>query len=193
MLPTSRFGIFIATICAASSASAAIVAPNGVVLISRGNGFERATSTVQLATGDMVMVSEGSAIAICGNGTSAEMGPGSVYTIGSTACSDVPAGQQPGNATSEPVTGAADGPSTVGGQGGEGSSSSGTSGGSGGSPSTGNGSGNPGSGGVGTVDPGVSSGGTNGISTTGMLVGIGALGLGLGVAAYAQSQKSSSP
>lgn len=190
MLRSNRFGIFLATICAASSASAAIVAPNGVVLINRGNGFERATSTVQLATGDMVMVSEGSAIAVCGNGTSADMSPGSVYTIGSTACSDAPAGQQPENVTPEAVTEAANGPSNVGGQGAEGSGSSGTSGGSGGSPSTGNGGGNPGSGGV---DAGSLAGGTNGISTTGMLVGVGALGLGLGVAAYAQSQKSSSP
>lgn len=182
----------IAAITAASSANAAIVAPNGVVLVNRGNGFERVNGTVQLGNGDRVLVNEGSATAICQNGTPTDMSPGSVYTIGSTVCGTA-VEQQAANGTQDSVN-AADaannGQDPVGGQGGnQGSSGSGSSGASGGANSVANGSGTAGTGG-GTGGGGGGGAGGGGAGLTGVLVGAGVIGGTLGLVTYIQSQQS---
>ena len=75
---------------AASAADTTTISPNGVVLINRGNGFERVHEATQLHPGDMVMVNEGSAQLACADGSAGALQPGQVYTVGSSNCGNLP-------------------------------------------------------------------------------------------------------
>lgn len=70
--------------------SGAIASPtlttHGVVLIDRGNGFERVPETTTVRPGDTVMVNEGSAQLACENGWSGNLEAGRVYRIEATIC-----------------------------------------------------------------------------------------------------------
>ena len=83
---------------AASTASAATLIPNGIVLIDRGNGFEVVRQPINTLPTDRVLVNSGSAQISYADGSVANLKPGNLYTVGQ---SNTP---PPGNQTSNPAT-----------------------------------------------------------------------------------------
>jgi hypothetical protein len=67
---------------AASTASAATLVPNGIVLINRGNGFEVVRQPINTLPTDRVLVNSGSAQISYTDGSVANLKPGNLYTVG---------------------------------------------------------------------------------------------------------------
>ena len=61
---------------------AATLTPNGIVLLNRGNGFERVNSPTDCHPTDRVLVSDGSAQIAYRNGSLVGLHPGQLYTVG---------------------------------------------------------------------------------------------------------------
>lgn len=57
-------------------------------MVNRGNGLERVTSTVQIQTGDIVVVNEGSARVTCDSGWTGRLEAGRIYRVEPTICEE---------------------------------------------------------------------------------------------------------
>ena len=151
---------------ASSTAEAVSMSPDGVVLVNRGNGFERVTDAVTLNPGDLVLVNQGGASVGCGDGSSGALSPGRVYTVSSSMCSNLNNPANQAAMTPEPPPGVDPGAAPDGPVGPDG------------------------------APTGAEGGAPGGMSTTTMMIGAGAVAVSVGIGVAASQlgkKKSASP
>ncbi len=69
--------------------ASAMLNPNGIVMVNRGNGFVQVNGPTQVGPNDSVMVNEGSASMTYADGSTSALQPGQVYTVGNAGFTPV--------------------------------------------------------------------------------------------------------
>ena len=68
------------------AADAATLTPHGVVLINRGSGYVRVNGPIEVSTGQIVMVTQGSASMSCGTAGGGSISAGQIRALASNPC-----------------------------------------------------------------------------------------------------------